>query len=80
MDFYQYYDNKLEELKNRMDQSQYPPRCKARVIAKHINFFAKSKRIIIECSCNAKCSYKGKISIPYTSNGMNTVVTHDIVV
>ena len=40
VDFHQYYSNgKLEELKNRMDRKEYPPRCKATVVAKHKNFF-----------------------------------------
>ena len=70
VDFHQYYSNgKLEELKNRMDRKEYPPRFKATVIAKHKSFFAKAHRkIIIQSTCNAKFSYKGKISIPCTSS------------
>ena len=70
VDFHQYYSNgKLEELKNRMDQKEYPPRCKATVVAKHKNFFVKAHRKInVQCTCKANCSYKGKISIPCTNN------------
>lgn len=74
VDFYKYYDKgKLKELKHRMDHRQYPPRCKAKVIANsHNSFFTKSsKKITVQCICNAKCSYKGKISIPCTKIGMN---------
>ena len=74
MDFDKYYDNgKLEELKYRMDHRQYPPRCEAKVIANpQKSFFTKSsKKIKVRCICNAKCSYKGKISIPCNKIGMN---------
>ena len=64
-----------------MDLKQYPPRCKARVVAKHKRFFAKaSRKIKIQCKCNTKQSYKGKISIPCSSNGMyKHNVIYDIV-
>ena len=70
VDFHQYYSNdELEILKYKMDQKQYPPRCEAIVTAKHKNFFDKSSwKIIIQCMCNAKFSYKGKISIPCISS------------
>ena len=70
VDFHQYYSNgKLEDLKYRMDQKQYPPRCKVTVVAKHKNFFVKAHRkITIQCTCNTKYSYKGKVSIPCTSD------------
>ena len=52
-----------------MDRKEYPPRCKATVVAKNKSFFAKAHRkIIIQC---ANHSYKGKISIPCTSNEGN---------
>ena len=56
-----------------MDEKQYPPRCKARVIAKHKNFFVKpSRKIKVRCTCKEKCFYKRKMPIPYSSsNGMN---------
>ena len=63
-----------------MDQKEYPPRCKATVVAKHKNFFVKAHRkIIIQCICNANCSYKGKISIPCTSNeGITGLFVHKL--
>ena len=69
VDFHQYYSNsKLDELKYRMDQKEYPPRCKATVIAKHKNFFVKAHRkIVIRCTCNTS-SYEGTIFIPCTSS------------
>ena len=72
MDFHKYYDNgNLGELKYKMDHGQYPPRCKAKIIAKDSSFFTKSsKKIKVRCICNAKCSYKGKISIPCNKIGM----------
>lgn len=72
VDFHHYYgdDELLEDLKQRMDQKLYPPRCKARVVTNK-DFFAKSRSIIFQVLCNAKCTYRGKITIPSHKNGMN---------
>ena len=66
VDFHQYYNNyNVEELKQRMDDKQYPPRCKARIKAKSEYFFTVSGKIMnYQVTCNTKCTNKGKIVIP----------------
>jgi len=65
VDFHQYYSNdKLEELKCKMDKKLYPPRCKVKVQAKHKDFFKSSRSINFKITCNTKCTNKGKIDIP----------------
>ena len=51
-----------------MDQKLYPPRCKARVKAKHESFFESSKAIDYQVTNDKKC-INGKIIIP-RNNGM----------
>ena len=45
-----------------MDQNLYPPRCKARVKAKHESFFRSSKAIDYQLTNDKKC-IAGKIII-----------------
>ena len=61
-----------------MDAKQYPPRCSAKIIANHISFFAKFRRITVECSCNGKCSYKGKIYTSCMNNGMTVLIIKNV--
>lgn len=71
VDFHQYYSNgKLAELKYRMGQKQYPPRCRVKVVANDAKFFAKSKKIKFQCTSNLTYSYEGTIHIPHTTRGM----------
>ena len=51
-----------------MDQNLYPPRCKARVKAKHESFFKSSKTIDYQLTNDKKC-IAGKIIIP-SNKGM----------
>ena len=74
VDFHQYYTNgRLEDLKFRMDQKLYPPRCKARVQAKHSSFFESSKSLDYQLACDKKCISTGKIIIPSSNNSRLTV-------
>ena len=75
VDFHQYYKNgKLEELKCRMDNKCYPPRCKVKIQAKHKDFFAKSSRNVkFYLKCNAH-TYEGMIAIP--CNGGKNICTY----
>ena len=71
VDFHRYYTNGgLEDLKFRMDQKLYPPRCKARVQAKHTQFFESSRGLDFRLVCGRKCISSGKIIIPSSNNGM----------
>ena len=78
MDFYQYYINgRLEELKFRMDENLYPPRCKARVQAKHKSFFESPKSLDFQLAFDEK-RISRKIIIP-SNNGMLIGLNQEVI-